>query len=75
MAQTPAQALTRNIRLALYAADADREELARQIGVSRRTFYRRLSKGQFTVPDLTVIAKATDTTLLELIPAELKASR
>lgn len=66
--------LTSNVRLAIFKAGVSRSSVADHLGISRRTFYRRLDDGQFTIADLQVIAAATGTGLLALLPDDARKS-
>lgn len=72
--QTSSPALTRNVRLAIFEAGVSLSSVASATGIKRRTFYRRLQDGRFTITELQAVAKATGTTLLDLLPDESKAA-
>ena len=70
MALTPTEQLTENVRLAIFSARVKLPVVSAELGISTRTLQRRLEDGRFTMSDIETIARLTNTTLFDLLPAK-----
>lgn len=70
MAQTPTQELTKNILYAIRVASVTQAAVADELSIGLRTLQRRLTDGLFTISDIEVIARLTDTSIFDLLPSE-----
>ena len=68
MAQTTTEELTKNVLYALRVSKVTQADLAVTLGIGINTLRRRLDDGKFTFGQLAVIAKATKTPLVDLLP-------